>query len=135
MKNKRNLNYIIICIILMSFMSFGCATSKPQSTETKIYKVLKTAADIYESGMSAMGDLYAQGKITEQEKDKIVDLGNIFWSAYHSASASFDIWSRSKTADNKIALDKMLTELASSMDDFQQYVLPLYDKIRTPKSE
>lgn len=134
MKHKRSLNYIIICIILTAFMSFGCATG-PQSMESKTYKVLKTAADIYEAGMSAMGDLYAQGRINEQEKDKIIELANIFWGTYHSASASFDIWSRSKTEDNKIALDKILLELATSMDDFQQYVIPLFDKVRTSESE
>ncbi len=126
MKKRNYKQYIVICIIL-SFMTFGCAHQQ-QTPEQIGYKTLSTAAEVYETTMSAMSDLYKQGKLSESDKDKVVEVAKIYWSTYHSATLAMDVWMRTKNADDKIVLDKAIAELTAAIPKFQEFVLPLFQK-------
>ena len=127
MKKQAYRNYIVLCIILSCILTFGCA-HQPQTPEQIGYKTLSTAAEVYETTMSAMGDLYKQGKLSESDKDKVIDVAKIYWSTYHSATLAMDVWMRTKNADDKIVLDKAITELTAAIPKFQEFVLPLFQK-------
>jgi len=71
-----------ISIVMLFFMIFisGCVYSN--SIVDSSYKVLKTTQIAYDNVMITASTLYKEDKITEKQKNKIVDLGDDFVKHY-----------------------------------------------------
>lgn len=71
-----------ISIVMLFFMIFisGCVYSN--SIADSSYKVLKTTQIAYDNVMITASTLYKEDKITEKQKNKIVDLGDDFVKHY-----------------------------------------------------
>ena len=49
------------------------------------YKSLAVSQQTYDVTLSALGDLYKQGKVSAQVKDKAIEIGNLYKAAHNSA--------------------------------------------------
>ena len=119
---KGNTTKAFMVLMVLSFMAFGCAGQQQPSDQpspTKIaYSTIKSAAIAYDAVMSALGDLDAQGKITDPQKSEIIKYGNEFWRAYHTA---VDALIAFKKSGNEVNLESSLSTLTSALAGFLEY--------------
>jgi predicted transcriptional regulator len=119
---KGNTMKAFLIMMVLTFMAYGCAST--QSTEetqspTKIaYTTIKSAAIAYETVMSALGDLSKEGKITDEQKTMIIEYGNKFWTAYHTAVDALYAY---KQSGEEINLTSSIVTLTSALSSFLEY--------------
>lgn len=79
MRSKSLFLFLALCLILCPLV--GCGTTVKSPTEAA-YKTLLSAQIAYDKTMTAAAEAYAQGKITIQQKEKIIALGHEFKRYY-----------------------------------------------------
>ncbi|MEW6386241.1 MAG: hypothetical protein AB1491_01810 [Thermodesulfobacteriota bacterium] len=78
----------IACLLVLAFLVAACGgnqagqVSPSQSALAAGLKTLQTAKITYDTTMKAVADLYAQGKITDQDKAMAIKYGREFYYAY-----------------------------------------------------
>ena len=84
MLNVVNRTKMAIIVIMMLVFVSGCITggSSDKSVVDNSYKVLKTTQIAYDNAMKTTAMMYKQGKIGEDQKDKVITLGKDFVKAY-----------------------------------------------------
>ena len=124
MNKFKNINlYILISLFCFGIMVSGCATTEPtpdtQSPVKIAYATIKSSAIAYDSVMSAIKDLDAQGKITDEQQAKIIEFGNKFWIAYHTSVDALIAYK--KSGGDGINLESALSTLISALNSFLDY--------------
>jgi len=97
---------VTVCIIGL-FMA-GCA-----SFTKNTYRALSVAKETREVGLSSMGDLYRQGKITEEQKDEIIKVGNEYRDAYLIAVDALVAYVTTEKAEDKTKLQTAMREFST----------------------
>jgi len=118
------LNKKCIAVIILSLFVISCAGHKVTFKEAA-YKTLSAAATSYEQTMSALGDYYRQGKISEKEKAEIIEAANAYWSSYHSAVLAFEVYERFNTMGGEQDKVKARQELDSALKDLNNALFEL----------
>ncbi len=119
-------NVIGAAVLLMALLMLGCQTTPTngggeEPSALKIaYSTLKTAGISYDTTMRALADLDAQGKLTAEQKVLIIDYGDKFWLAYHTALEALVAYKRS---DQPYAapLEKALSALSAALAGFLEF--------------
>lgn len=110
---------ILVMFAMTSLFLNGCASSgatssgttaaAPQdSAQTTAYKALRTAADTYDVTMKSVASLYRQGVINADVKDKAIQYGNTFRTAYNAAIDVMEAGGTPSTATVSAALADLL---------------------------
>jgi len=123
--NRIKTKQYIVAILLCCFFVVSCAHKQKPTFKQAAYKTLTAAATSYEQTMSALGDYYKRGKISEATKNKIIEAANVYWGAYHSAVLAFEVYERSNTLEGSAdkveaeqKLQKALAELNQALFKF-----------------
>ena len=88
--------------------------------EKNAHNTLLVAGKSYDLSMKTCGTLYKEGKITEQQKQKVVDLGTVYYGAYNGAVDALLIYHDTQGGDT--AKQKVSTALTSMIFKFNDFV-------------
>jgi hypothetical protein len=106
-KIKRTRIFIFTCFIAASFL-VSCATF-----ESNTYKTMYALGLGYDTAMKSANELYKQGKLSQEQVFKIIDLANLYYAAYQEACVAFEIYNKTKSAADK---DKLITLLKVALE-------------------
>jgi len=76
MKRALQANALVLVVLAL----VACATFTRDA-----YRTLAVSQQAYDATLSVMGDLYREGKVTEVQKQKIIELGRLFKLAHNGA--------------------------------------------------
>ena len=77
-------NFLLpISILLIALLTFSCA-----ATSKNTYKVLSVSFQTYDTVLTAVGNLYKQGHISETQKQKVITAGHVYKEAHNAAVAA-----------------------------------------------
>ena len=62
------------------------------------YKLLLTSQVSYDTGMKIAADLYRQGRISDSEKAKIIEVGTIYAEAHNASVKALASYEKTKSA-------------------------------------
>ena len=113
----------ISLIILLAFL-IACATFTTNS-----YRSLVVSAETYETAMKSIAELYKEGHVGDDVKDKAIELGTIYWSAYHTAADGLAAYQKGEATKDEITTQ--LAIVSATLGSFLEYVRPVliqYDK-------
>jgi len=121
---------IILALTLAVFMVQGCATVQENHNQIVAggYKTLATAATTYESAFGALADLYKAGLISDDVKNKAVEYGTHFWSAYHTAVELLASYAKTSSAEDEARLNTAVIEVSKLLGVFLEYAGPYLAK-------
>jgi len=116
---KRNSIYLLMVFCLV--LCVGC-----NDIEKTSYRSLTVMAATYDGIMSSLGDAYKQGLLSEDDKDKIIDVGNIFYGAYHSAEEALKAYMNAKKSGESLKpfedkLENAVTYALITMNSYITY--------------
>ena len=81
-----------LCLLLIFMFSFGC---EKDSDKIKAgWKILTISAVSYNTIMGTTAALYEKGEISEQEKEKIIVVGNSFYKSYSLSVDALESYSK-----------------------------------------
>ncbi len=115
---KKQLAALVGLIFIVALVS--CATLVKNSSRT-----LSVASIAYEVSMKSANELYKQGKITEEEKVKILEIANPYYVAYHTASDALVAYMAVESEENEEKLSLAMVEFSKVLGNFMAYVQPL----------
>ena len=80
---------IILTIFTCIIIGQSCATT---SFETDAYRTIAISKTAYDIVLTGMGALYKEGKISEDVKDKAIELGRIYKTAHNEAAEALALY-------------------------------------------
>lgn len=121
---------VFLALALMMFMIQGCATIQTNHNQVVAggYKTLATAATTYETAFQALADLYKQGLLSEDNKNKAVEYGQHFWTAYHAAVDLLASYAKTFSAEDEAKLNVAVIEVSKLLGVFLEYAGPYLAK-------
>ncbi len=100
---KKDIKIYLATIILMIF-TIGCISmTGGDAIINNTYKVLKTTQIGYDNSMKIIASLHKQGKITNEQKNKVIDLGNDFVEAYKIATLALEMYAEGNMSNVKVS--------------------------------
>ena len=112
-----------ILVLLVASLVYGCATFTRDSCRT-----LSIAATTYDTAMKSIADLYRQGKVTEEQKIKVLEIATEYWAAYHIATDALEAYMTVSSVDNEKRLEIAMMEFSKVLSKFMNYVQPIIAK-------
>jgi len=113
---RRKISYFTIMAIIAVYLT-ACA-----SLQTNTYKTLSLSKVTYDSSMKIAGDLYKQGKITDDQKDRIIHYGNSYKDAHNLAVSSFLKANESGLLSDQQEYISRLANAAIILSDLLNYI-------------
>ncbi len=101
--------YLILPILLVCFI-ISCATF-----DKNAFTTLGIAKTSYTQGMSALGSLQAQGKLSDADIQKILPIARIYYQAYLVAESAYEVYHANPTVANQDQLIKLLNDAAAKL--------------------
>ncbi len=114
---KRKFLPFLIVILLMACVS--CATF-----DTNTYKTLAVAKTSYIQGMSALGALQAQGKLSDADVEKIIPIARAYYQAYLVAESAYEVYHANPTVANQDQLIKLINDVVIKLGYLSQILIP-----------
>jgi ABC-type glycerol-3-phosphate transport system substrate-binding protein len=112
-----------VVLVLMTLLLAGCATF-----DQNTYKSLNIAKVTYTQTMSALGDAYKAGKISEAQKDVIIKVANVYYVAYNAAVKAYEVYHNNPTVTNQDQLIALLNAAAVKLGE----LIPLLSELNVP---
>jgi len=91
--NNKNFISGLILLITIVFVLNGCISISGESVVVNSYKILKTTQIAYDNAMITASTLYKKGKISEDEKEEIIKIGNDFVKSYKILARVLEMYS------------------------------------------
>jgi hypothetical protein len=88
---------MILSIFILIMMSWACA----HSTAGRAYDVIYTAAEVYDAALSYAGAQYKAGKISDEQKDRIVNYARKYQTAVRAAQTALHEYRKAQLAGDK----------------------------------
>lgn len=86
-----------ITLSLIALLTVGCATSADFNKRS--FQSLGTMAITYDTALKSANDLYQRGLISEEGKNKIIGVANIYQRHHNNAVAAFQAYLTADPAD------------------------------------
>ena len=106
----------------------GCAGNQ-KTPEATAYGLLGTSAETYNAAINSLGDLYKQGIVSSEVKDKAIEYGDAFRAAYNSAISASQAYLRAKSggedAEMRDKLTAALIEYSRALGEALDYINPI----------
>ena len=106
MFNRKDVKFVIY-VMAFVFIMFGCAYNAGLVKTT--YKLLTVSDVSYDTAMKTAADLYAQKRITDEQKAEIIKIGKTFSRAHNAA---VNVLLRYKETKNTADQEKMSEQIA-----------------------
>lgn len=106
---KSNLKILMVLPFLLLCMACD-------DFEKNTFRTLTVMAGTYDGIMSYLGQAYKEGLISEEAKEKAIDVGNVFYGSYHTSQNLFAEYLDAKKKGNFDAQRSIQQRLENSMD-------------------
>lgn len=116
MMKRKSLAMVILVGFLMLQVS-ACATFNKDA-----YRTLSVSTESYDAAMKSLGDLYKKGMISEETKDKAVELGRYYQAALKSAVEAMNAYSQVETDANRDKATAALIEYSKALGKVMEYI-------------
>jgi hypothetical protein len=110
-KVRISLTMVLVLVVLAACASF----------DQNAYKSLRIAKTSYDTTLSALGDLYKAGKLSEAQKDNIIKVAKVYFVAYQAAVRAYEVYHNTPSVENKDQLIALMTYAADKLGE----LLPL----------
>jgi len=114
---RKHLVGVTVVLLMLVMGLAACAGFSKDS-----YRTLSVSAETYNAAMSSLGDLYKQGKISEADKAKAVELGGYFKAAYNTAIDANQAYLVVKTDQNRDKVTAALIEYSKVLGKVLEYI-------------
>lgn len=114
---------IAVPFLALLLLIAACATFARDS-----YRTLSTSKSADEVALSAIGDLYKQGFVTDVQKTKAVELGRIYKQAHNSAVETLAAFVEQGGQANQQAYLTAAASAAASLAELLSYINPILTK-------
>uniref|UniRef100_A0A6M3JKZ3 Uncharacterized protein n=1 Tax=viral metagenome TaxID=1070528 RepID=A0A6M3JKZ3_9ZZZZ len=121
MKKFLRINVLMMAMVMLLLM-YGAAC---EDYFLNSYKTLAISKQTYDTTLSVLGDLYKQGKLTVDQKDKSIELGRIYKEAHNVATLALFAYDASKNTTDKEAFEAAMSVAAKRLTEFLTFVQPL----------
>ena len=85
------------------------------------YRTIHTMGTMYNVLMGTAGNLYKEKVLTEEQKNKMIDLGYIYYGSYQALATAFEAYQKSKSDDEKISLTLLVIETVKKYNSVLEY--------------
>ena len=92
------------------------------------YRTLVVSQQSYDVTLSAMGDLYREGRITEAQKDEAIKIGRGYKLAHNGAVASLAKYEETKQEADKNAYAQAASTASAALAKLIAYCRPFIEK-------
>ena len=121
MKNKTT--KILHLFLLVSILWFsGCTLLKSNNLKTNMYNTFKTLEVVYIQGMELSAELYRQGLLSTEQKEKIIQTGDAFRLSYEAAAEAFRAYVMAPTPDNENRMFRVIAVMLESESAFRRLI-------------
>lgn len=114
---------LLITIAVLGYLSSGCSTFTRDA-----YRSLTVSQQTYDTALSVMGDLYREGKVTAEQRDKAIQLGRAYKTAHNTAVSALAFYEEVGTDQSKAAYLAAATAAAKTLSELMGYVQPIIEK-------
>ena len=114
---------LITILTLITLTTLSCATF-----QTNAYKTLYISKSVYDTYMKIAADLYAQGKLTEEQKSTIINLGNNYTLAHNEAVSMLKVALSTGSEEDKENYIKSLHLASSILSKIISIIQPLVEQ-------
>ncbi len=127
MRTQRQIPIVLLVLAMVPLlMAPGCKDQFPVIAKAS----LESMQIAYDTGFSIMGDLYKEGKMSEQQKEMAISIGDKYIAAYDVAVDAVAAYVAAKDSTGegsaKLVAIQTLAELMKYYDDF----IKLIEEIR-----
>jgi hypothetical protein len=117
---KRKVIWVGLLVLLLAV---GCSDFTKNA-----YRTLTVSYQSYDVTLSTMGDLYREGKVTEAQKEKAIELGRVYKLAHNEAVTTLASYEENGGQESKDAYLKASGEAAAALAKLLSYVRPIIEK-------
>lgn len=110
---------VVVGVVIVVFV-VGCA-----SFETNTKNAIGVTGITYNQSMKAAADLEKQGKIDDKQWAYIEEYATKVFVAYNTTIDSFVVYMNVKSADAKVKVEVLLTDMATALAKLEGYVATL----------
>jgi hypothetical protein len=125
-------NFKIFGSLLLILLVIACAPKDFSPFEKKIYTTTQTlyaAVEFRHLGLSVVGDLYKKGLLSEEEKEKFVDLGDELYKIITSSQIALELYYKTGISTNLEEKLLLYTQIYGKFSDLvMPYILKYYDE-------
>ena len=122
-RERAAITILFITIAIAGYLLSGCAGFTKDA-----YRSLAVSQQTYDTALSVMGDLYKEGKVTVEQKDKAIQLGRAYKTAHNTAISALAFYEEVGTDQSKQAYLTAATNAARLLSELMGYVQPLIEK-------
>ncbi len=119
MKKLAKVGVLLVLVLAL----IACATFTRDA-----YRTLTVSYQAYDVTLSTMGDLYREGKITEAQKAKAIELGRAYKLGHNGAVVALAKYEESGGEANKQAYMLAAQDAAKALSALLAYCRPLIEK-------
>jgi hypothetical protein len=112
---KRKISLIVLTLALVA-----CSGKFVNNS----FKSLTISKQTYESSLQILGDLYKQGQLPEDVKEKAISLGRIYKATHNEAVAALLQYQQSGTEDDKQKYMELSIDVGKRLADLLAYIQP-----------
>lgn len=89
---------------------------------TKItYRTIHTMGTMFNVLMGTAGNLHKEKILTDDQKNKMIDLGYIYYGAYQTLATAFEAYQKVQSDDGKISITLMVIETVKKYNTVLEY--------------
>lgn len=114
---------VIVILIALFLMAQGCAATFTRDA----YRSLVVSQQTYDAVLSGMGDLYREGKISDSQKNKAIDIGRAYKLAHNGAVESLARYQETGGEADKQAIIAGLAEASKQLAALVNYARPFLE--------
>ena len=86
-----------------------------------IYRTIHTMGTMYNVLMGTAGNLYKEKVLTEEQKNKMIDLGYIYYGSYQTLVTAFEAYQKVQSDDGRISITLLTIETVKKYNIVLEY--------------
>jgi hypothetical protein len=110
--------YFLLILLMAMFLMAGCANKFTDNA----YKTLAVSKETYDSTLSIAGDMYRQGHIQEEQKEKAIEYGTGYMVVHNEAVAALLEYELHESEDAKQKYIDTISDVLSRLSFLIDYV-------------
>lgn len=114
---------LMIMLVIGVALTFGCASA---TFKRDAYRGLSVSAVTYETTMASAADLYAQGKINDEQKARIFEIAEGYYLAYHCAVDALVIYKKTSDQTDREKVNVAIAEVSVALSKLLNYLKPFF---------
>lgn len=115
----RKINIVLIMMFFVLALVQAC-----EDFEKNSYRVLVSAANIYNLSMESVADLQKKGYIKTEDREEINSIAQVYYDAYQTAIDAFEAYKIAHDTDAKNRLTTSIGLVSASLSKLVERVKP-----------